>query len=87
VPLGGQQSPYVVGAATRFHGHDAGGQLRRVRDHRLALHAPPQHAFAVSVQRDDTAAVLAKIDPENRDGHIPSPVAKPDRQSRAHRLG
>jgi hypothetical protein len=73
VPLGGQHAARVMGAAARLHSGDAGRQLGCEREHRLAAHPPLHHDLARLVQPNNTAAVLAEIDTENRDLHGSAP--------------
>ena len=42
-PVSGEDAAEMVRATARLHPHNARRQLRRQRDHRLALGAPPQN--------------------------------------------
>src|SRR3954451_6871583 len=59
----------MVCSAASLHRHHAARQLRRQLDHTVPLQAPPQNDPPTGVQTHDTAAVLAQVDPQNRDLH------------------
>jgi hypothetical protein len=55
--------------ATRLHCYDARLQFYRKLDNALTAHASPQHDGSPVIQPDDAAAVLAQINPQNRNLH------------------
>ena len=73
VALLGQGAAHVMGAAAGLHRNDTPRQLRAEGDHPLAPHASAQHDPPRHVQPDEAAAVLAQVDPKNRNRHRPAP--------------
>jgi hypothetical protein len=55
--------------AAGLHRYHAWPQFSCKLDHSLAAHASPQHHGSRVIQPDRAAAVLAQINPENRDFH------------------
>jgi hypothetical protein len=70
MPMSGEYAAEMVGAAARLHPHNARRQLRRQRDHRLALGAP-QDDCAGRIEPNQAANVLAKIDAQYSNPHDP----------------
>src|SRR3954466_10837291 len=71
VPLAAQDAAEVVSAAAGLHRHDARRQAGRELDHALPAQAPAHDNAPSVVQARQAAAVLAKINPQNRDLHLP----------------
>src|SRR4051812_39728274 len=71
VTLLAQDTAEVVGSAAGFHCHYAGRQRSGKTDDALPSEASPQDDATRSVQPCDAAAVLAKINPKNRNRHRP----------------
>ena len=78
--MGRKNAADVMGAAAGFHRHDAGRKLRRQPDQRLALDAPPQHDRSRGIDADQTARILAEIDPEDRNCHRHSSASSSNRR-------
>jgi hypothetical protein len=69
VALRSQNAAKMMCPAARLHCYDAPLQFCRKLDNSLTAHASPQHNGSTGIQPDDAAAVLAQINPENRDFH------------------
>jgi hypothetical protein len=69
VALLAQDTAEVVRAAAGLHRHDAGGQPRCQLDHPVPAEAPLEDSVAGRVQAHHAAAVLAEVDPQDRDLH------------------
>jgi hypothetical protein len=69
VALRSQNAAKMMCPAARLHCYDAPLQFCRKLDNSLTAHASPQHNGSTGIQPDDAAAVLAQINPENRDLH------------------
>jgi hypothetical protein len=68
-----QGAAKMMRPAAHLHGHDARLQLDRKLDNSLTAHATPQHDGSPVIQPNDAAAVLAQINPDNRDLHLLAP--------------
>jgi len=69
--LSPQDAAEMVRSAAGLHRYHACLQLSRKLDHSFAAHASPQHNGSAGIQRDDAAAILAQINPENYTARIP----------------
>jgi transposase InsO family protein len=69
VALSPKDTAEMMRPAAGLHRYNAWPQLARKLDHSLAMHASPQHNGSAVVEPHDAAAVLAQINPENRDFH------------------
>jgi hypothetical protein len=69
VALSPKDTAEMMRPAAGLHRYNAWPQLARKLDHSLAMHASPQHNGSAVVEPHDAAAVLAQINPENRDLH------------------
>src|SRR5260370_33978653 len=58
-------------SACRLHRHQATRQLLSKDHYALRSHAATLDHRAVAIQFDDAAAVLAQVDPQHRDLHLP----------------
>src|SRR3974390_626201 len=64
-----QNAAKMMSPAARLHCYDARRQFRCKLDNSLTAHASPQHNGSADIQANDAAAVLAQINPQNRDLH------------------
>jgi len=86
--MGRKNAANVMGAAAGFHRYDAGRKLRRQPDQRLALDAPPQHNRSAGIDANQTARILAEVDPKNRNCHRHNPfLLKPTARLRRWKEG
>jgi transposase len=59
----------MMGTTTGFHCNDAGRELCSQAHDSFALHTTSENDFAGAIKPDDAAAVLTKINAENRHTH------------------
>jgi len=61
--------PQVMGTAASFHSDNAGRQFGHELNQGLPPHCSAQHRCSTLVNADDTAAILAYINAQNRNRH------------------
>jgi hypothetical protein len=76
VTVAAKQTAKMMRAAARFHRHHAARHPRGELDHAVSAQPPTQDHPSGYVQTHDAAAVLAQINPKNRNLHGTTPLLR-----------